>query len=149
MIDPDDEDIVHIKVGRAVSLNKRIDEWSKQCGSKTQVLLGWWPGNIHDKRLKSSLLKGCVEPGYQGRACHRLERLIHLELADLVLTETYLQKKFPNLNSQTDSKEEEKKTHGRNKSHPNTPTKSPGKRIKTARTFIAGSPCDDCMYTLV
>lgn len=85
--------MVQLKVGRAVNLVKRIDQWGKQCGSKEQVLRGWWPGTVEDDQ--TSLMKGRVVAGEKGAWCHRLERLIHLELADLVKFKPYLDPQFP------------------------------------------------------
>ncbi|KDQ12363.1 hypothetical protein BOTBODRAFT_113261 [Botryobasidium botryosum FD-172 SS1] len=82
---------VHLKVGRAINLVKRIDEWSKQCGSKEVILRGWWPGTIEED---TSLIKGKVKAGEKGKYCHRLERLVHLELADLSLNGQYLTPAF-------------------------------------------------------
>lgn len=48
-----------------------------------------------------SLMRGRVVAGEKGAWCHRLERLIHLELADLMLGEVYLESGWPNI---TDSK---------------------------------------------
>lgn len=62
---------VLLKVGRAVNLVKRIDEWSKQCGSKEVILRGWWPGSVEED---TSLIKGRVKAGEKGKYCHRLER---------------------------------------------------------------------------
>ena len=78
--------MVHIKVGKSVNLVKRLDEWTKQCG-KHPVLRGYWPtagGN-------DSLLSGCTVPGTPGPLMGRLERLVHLELADLALAAPYLE----------------------------------------------------------
>lgn len=98
-LDPEDTSVVHLKVGRSANLVERIDEWAKQCGSKEQVLRGWWPGTIEDDDNESSLLRGCVNPGAKGICSHRLERLIHLELADLTTHTPYLKKGFPNMAS--------------------------------------------------
>jgi len=98
-IDPSTEDMVKLKVGRAVNLIRRIDQWEKQCGSKEQVLRGWYPGTVEPQESEGpgSLLKGRVKAGERGLWCHRLERLIHLELADLVTTSIYLQPTWPRL----------------------------------------------------
>ena len=47
----------------------------------------------------SSLLKGKVVSGEKGAYCHRLERLIHLELGDLVLSQQYLDPAFPEIDT--------------------------------------------------
>ncbi|KAG5221010.1 DUF1766-domain-containing protein [Salix suchowensis] len=89
-----DAPTVKLKVGRAVNLVKRIDEWSKQCSSKEQVLRGWYPGVVEsedgDGDGEISLLKGKVRAGTKCPLCHRLERLVHLELADLAFAQVYL-----------------------------------------------------------
>ncbi|EMD34427.1 hypothetical protein CERSUDRAFT_117298 [Gelatoporia subvermispora B] len=93
--EPNNTKEIHLKVGRTVKLNKRLDEWSKQCGSKEQVLRGWWPGTVEADN--GSHLRGRVLPGDPGLWCHRVERLVHLELADLALNAPYLEPEFPNV----------------------------------------------------
>ncbi|KAH6918699.1 hypothetical protein BKA70DRAFT_1416678 [Coprinopsis sp. MPI-PUGE-AT-0042] len=93
----DDDEVVKLKVGRAVNLAKRIDEWSKQCGSKQQVLRGFYPNPEEDVDAPTTLMKGRVKAGEKSACCHRLERLIHLELADLAATQVYLQRAWPNI----------------------------------------------------
>ncbi len=44
--DPDDSKTVQLKVGRAVNVVKRLNEWGTQCGSKEQVLRGFYPGSV-------------------------------------------------------------------------------------------------------
>lgn len=66
-------DIINLKVGRAVNLVKRIDEWTKSCESKEPVLRGWWPGP-DDSHHATSMVKGLVMAGAKGKNCHRLER---------------------------------------------------------------------------
>lgn len=70
LADPKTPDHVHLKVGRAVNLVKRIDEWGKQCGSKEVVLRGYWPGSDSS----GPMVKGMVSAGKKGKHCHRLER---------------------------------------------------------------------------
>jgi len=102
-------DTIKLKVGRAVNLVKRIDQWGKQCGSKEQVLRGFYPGSVEPD--EASLMKGRVIAGTKGPWCHRLERLIHLELAELVSSCIYLEPSWPNIevkapqNSEGKSKE--------------------------------------------
>ncbi|TFY81131.1 hypothetical protein EWM64_g2886 [Hericium alpestre] len=85
---------VHLKVGRATNLNRRIDQWGKQCGSKEQLLRGWWPSAIETD--ETSFMKGRIQAGDKGAWCHRLERLVHIELADLATNRPYLDPAFPN-----------------------------------------------------
>jgi hypothetical protein len=99
IVDPDDKALVHMKVGRTTKLTQRIHQWSKQCGSKEQVLRGFWPppnaksgegdGDDAADDVGASLLKGRVQAGPPGPNSHRLERLIHLELADIVANAPY------------------------------------------------------------
>ncbi|KAH0830323.1 hypothetical protein J3R83DRAFT_1694 [Lanmaoa asiatica] len=88
--DPKRPDVIQLKVGRAVNLIKRLDQWDKQCGSKIQIPRGWWPGTVEDNGTGTSLLKGNIKAGDPGPFCHRVERLVHIELADLSLHAPYL-----------------------------------------------------------
>ena len=102
--DESDSDHIHLKVGRAVNLTKRLDQWDKQCGTKKRehIIRGWWPGTVDnsgDAVTSGSLLKGKVVAGEKGAYCHRLERLIHLELGDLVLSQQYLDPQFPKIDT--------------------------------------------------
>jgi hypothetical protein len=121
-------------VGRTVNLVKRIDQWGKQCGSEEQILRGWWPGTVEDddNAANGSLMKGRVKAGDKGPLCHRLERLVHLELADLALNAPYLEPDF--LKTKQDI--------AGNGSGTSTPSKKPpgssvGKRAHN-------KPCPDC-----
>ncbi|KAI0956795.1 hypothetical protein AcW1_005389 [Taiwanofungus camphoratus] len=92
--DPGDPDQIHLKIGRTTKLVKRLDQWNKQCGSKEQILRGYHPCTVDpDER---SLLKGRVRSGEPGPWCHRLERLVHLEIADLALYAPHYNAQFPN-----------------------------------------------------
>ncbi|KAF9456516.1 hypothetical protein BDZ94DRAFT_1229487 [Collybia nuda] len=94
-------DTIKLKVGRAVNLVKRIDQWGKQCGSKEQILRGWYPGTVEPNKGGGSLMKGRVKAGEKGPWCHKLERLVHLELADLAATYAYLDPAWPKLPTTT------------------------------------------------
>ena len=79
-----------------MNVGKRIDEWNKQCGSQVQVLRAFFPDT--EKGAGGgvpSVMKGRVRPGEPNPWCHRVERLIHLELGDLVTTEAYLDPEWP------------------------------------------------------
>lgn len=71
-----ESETIKLKVGRAVNLVKRIDQWGKQCGSKEQVLRGFYPGIVEPDNNagdgSSSLMKGRVIAGEKGPWCHRL-----------------------------------------------------------------------------
>ena len=95
--DPKRPDVIQLKVGRAVNLVKRLDQWDKQCGSKIQIPRGWWPGMVEDDDgTGGSLLKGNIKAGDPGPFCHRVERLVHIELTDLSLHTPYLSPGWPN-----------------------------------------------------
>ncbi|KAI0345197.1 hypothetical protein BDW22DRAFT_1009332 [Trametopsis cervina] len=92
--DPAVKDCVFFKVGRTVKLNKRMHEWAKQCGSKSQHLRGRWPEMPGDDTPD---LMGRLQEGTKGKFCYRLERLIHVELADLAQNNQYLLSGFPSV----------------------------------------------------
>lgn len=81
--DKNDPSFVHIKVGRTVRLTRRLEQWSRQCSSKPQILRGFWPPSSQNA-TGSMLDLARLDVGLPGPSCHRLERLIHIELADLV-----------------------------------------------------------------
>lgn len=101
--DPKRLNIIQLKVGRAVNLTKRLDQWGKQCGSKVPIVRGWWPGTVEDESgddgTNGSLLTGNIKAGEPGPLCHRVERLVHIELADLVVHTPYLDPKFPKVDN--------------------------------------------------
>ncbi|KAG1736799.1 hypothetical protein EDB19DRAFT_1910132 [Suillus lakei] len=100
--DPKRPSVIQLKVGRAVNLTKRLDQWGKQCGSKV-IVRGWWPGTVEDDSdddgTNGSLLTGNIKAGEPGPLCHRVERLVHIELADLVVHTPYLDSKFPKVDN--------------------------------------------------
>lgn len=89
-------DRLRLKVGRATNVVKRIDEWDRQCRTHEHVIRGWYPEPENKSKSKSpSHLKGLVKVGDPAAWCHRLERLIHLELADLATRSAYLDPDWP------------------------------------------------------
>lgn len=92
--DPDETKLISLKVGRATNLNRRMDQWGKQCGSKEQILRGFWPGGMGKEGVP---MKGLVQAGPKGPWCHRLERLVHIELADVAMSAPYLEAGYPNI----------------------------------------------------
>ncbi|KAK2467006.1 hypothetical protein APHAL10511_001264 [Amanita phalloides] len=91
---------IKFKVGRATNHVRRLDQWGKQCGSKEQIRLGIYPNPDTDD---SSNLRGLQELDETRKAawCHRLERLIHLELGDIIATKVYLDPTWPNASAPT------------------------------------------------
>ncbi|KAI6100796.1 hypothetical protein EDD16DRAFT_1495589 [Pisolithus croceorrhizus] len=104
--DPSNTRLIQLKVGRTVNIKRRLDQWDKQCGSKEHVLRGWWPGIIEpdsDNGTNGTLLRTQMQPGYPGPLSHRLERLVHIELADLSLYAPYLEPGWPKTNNSEQS----------------------------------------------
>lgn len=134
--EPEESDTIKLKVGRAVNVVKRIDQWGKQCGSKEHVLRGFYPGSVEPD--EASFMKGRVIAGEQGHWCHKLgkqsnnsfetlhylkafndsERLIHLELAELVSSCIYLDPKWPNIEIDVSSSGSEAKSKNSNARKP-------------------------------
>ncbi|PPQ86871.1 hypothetical protein CVT25_012590 [Psilocybe cyanescens] len=125
--DANNSDTIKLKVGRAVNLAKRIDQWGKQCGSKEQFLRGFFPGTVDSDGnvVTGSLMKGRAKAGEKSPYCHRLERLIHIELADLVSSSIYLDPSWPNIEAESPSTVAD--------------SKSSSKKSK-----ITSTPCPDC-----
>lgn len=71
-IDSDVAQTIKLKVGRAVNLVKRIDQWGKQCSSKEQIIRGWYPGTVEADADEKSLMKGRIKAGVKVAWCHRL-----------------------------------------------------------------------------
>ncbi|KZT54327.1 hypothetical protein CALCODRAFT_456803 [Calocera cornea HHB12733] len=84
---------VALKVGRATNVKNRLGEWGRQC-AKEVVLRGLWPPPEGTRERDASLLRGRLKPGDKARCSHRLERLIHLELADISVYSTHLTPEF-------------------------------------------------------
>lgn len=73
----DDSHIV-LKVGRAVNVFRRIDQWRAQCESKEPLLRSFQPS-----APSQSFLAGAAAVHVPGIAlAHRWEKLVHLELSD-------------------------------------------------------------------
>jgi hypothetical protein len=152
-----------------------MDQWTKQCGSKELLLLGFWPGNIEEPSLDISMMKGRIKAGKKGILCHRHERLVHLELSDLVVYKQYLDKGFetgkvspPSADSEDDvsssvssaaspmdsddsadwkpiSARAKGKGNGRGKGNAQAPSKGPSP-APSPRKAIQKGACPDCEY---
>lgn len=96
ILDCDDPHTMHLKVGRTVQITKRLDKWAKQCSSRPHIFRGFWPPT-EASGGSSTLDLGRLHIGLPGPWCHRLERLIHIELADLAVYAPYLEPDFKNL----------------------------------------------------
>lgn len=70
-----------LKIGRAANVHRRMSQWTKQCGQNI-TLIRYYPYTSsnpkpHALSTSNSLIKGRKVPHV-----HRVERLIHLELAE-------------------------------------------------------------------
>src|ERR1700685_2116785 len=90
-----------LKVGCTVDLPKRMNQWQKQCPLKEHILRGHWPGGLEDGPQDGAedehVASANADPPIispKGPLCHRVERLAHLELADLVVNKQYLDPDF-------------------------------------------------------
>jgi len=86
ILDPSTPEYVHFKIGRSCNLHKRLDTWSRQCSSRTQIPRGRYP-----ECSDGSLLRGKLSAGEYVKFSHRFERLVHIELADLSMNGQYLE----------------------------------------------------------
>jgi len=70
-----------LKIGRASNVQRRLNEWSKQCGHNLS-LIRYYPYNPSSPSgLASNFRPGAATPTKVPHV-HRIERLIHIELAD-------------------------------------------------------------------
>ncbi|PYH41716.1 uncharacterized protein BP01DRAFT_360060 [Aspergillus saccharolyticus JOP 1030-1] len=79
---------IRLKIGRANNVQRRLNEWSRQC-SHHLTLIRYYPYTPSTPQPSPSRLGGgghdneALEPGRKVPYVHRVERLIHLELADV------------------------------------------------------------------
>ena len=97
----------------------------------------------------TSLMNGRVDPGEPGGAMNRAERLIHLELASLVMYAQYLKPGFPDVNKMktsgasggsNDSNSDEYEPTGGKKG------KATGKMPALKQLQRGSEPCKDCKF---
>lgn len=72
---------VHFKIGRSNNIARRLREWNKQCSAHEQVLRGTWPPNPQASKLRGRIGSANDVVPY----VHRLETLVHIEVADRAL----------------------------------------------------------------
>jgi len=118
---------------RGRKLRPRPTEWSKQCGSHEQTFRGSWP----ELPASQSFLPGKLQARAKGPNSHRLERLIHLELADLVTNTPYLLPGFPKVAPPASNG-----SGSGNGDTQTTPTKKP--KVKDLNVRMSGKTCPDC-----
>ena len=68
---------ITLKIGRAANVHRRMTQWTKQCGQNI-TLIRYYP-HSSNSTLPAS---GSASPGVTVSHVHKVERLIHLELAD-------------------------------------------------------------------
>ncbi|EJF56433.1 hypothetical protein BD309DRAFT_878036 [Dichomitus squalens] len=85
--------ILDASVGRTNQLNRRYSEHLRNCPSLHPVLLGYYPPNPDES--PEDLAAGRIKPGRMVPYVQRLERLVHLELADVAVNAPYLSPTLP------------------------------------------------------
>lgn len=93
---------------------------------------GWWHGKLEAEDDTPSLLRGVMKPGPKGPLSHRLERLIHLELADLAQNGQYFDPDFMEWKWPWNAT--------------GSGGGAPSKKLSPVRR--QGIPCSDCTYRL-
>ncbi|OJA10426.1 hypothetical protein AZE42_10076 [Rhizopogon vesiculosus] len=98
--DPEHEGKLAFKVGYSGNVRNRYNEWKDDCSYITGFR-GWWPGSIdpladHDESLIEELIAS-NQQGNAGPMAGQLERLVHIELADLATYAPYLHPGFPDI----------------------------------------------------
>ena len=102
-VDTSDRDLQNIclKVGSTGDLLRRMDQWQRKCPSKQHILRGHWPGGLEDgppdgPEDEDDIPATADSAGFgpKGPLCCLVERLTHLELADLVINKQYLNPDF-------------------------------------------------------
>ena len=99
-LDRSDQDLVRFKVGWTVAINRRLAEHNHKCDSSRLVLLSFYPppnetneptpgasdestGDLATNDSQPALALSMIRPGEKVPYSCALERLIHLELADV------------------------------------------------------------------
>jgi hypothetical protein len=72
-----------LKIGRAANVQRRMNQWQRQCGRDVEVLR-YYPYNP-SMSSTSSNSNGTLVPPRMTPHAHRVERLIHIELAGMGL----------------------------------------------------------------
>ncbi|KAL4916816.1 meiotically up-regulated gene 113-domain-containing protein [Aspergillus aurantiobrunneus] len=74
---------VRLKIGRTSNVTRRLNEWTRQC-SNDLTLIRYYPYiSSSERRQGQGVGKAGLEPGRKVPHVHRVERLIHIELADI------------------------------------------------------------------
>lgn len=73
---------VRLKIGRTSNVTRRLNEWTRQC-SNHLTLIRYYPYTCSSDRRTEKGHKAGIELGRKVPHVHRVERLIHLELADM------------------------------------------------------------------
>ncbi|KAL4870356.1 hypothetical protein BDV12DRAFT_60744 [Aspergillus spectabilis] len=74
---------VRLKIGRTSNVHRRLNEWTRQC-SNHLTLIRYYPyTSSSSSGRRPGHGQGQLEPGKKVPHVHRVERLIHIELADI------------------------------------------------------------------
>ncbi|KAG0705290.1 hypothetical protein DFH29DRAFT_907133 [Suillus ampliporus] len=99
--DPENKGKLSLKIGYSNNVKKRYAEWKSQCRYMKDIR-GWWPETIIKVEddvevLIQKLIVGHNTQGNVGPMAAQLERLVHIELKDLVAYAPYLDPNFPDV----------------------------------------------------
>lgn len=79
---PNNPGTVKLKIGRTNNITRRLNEWTRQC-SNHLTLIRYYPYTPSSRRGNGQGVGKGLEPGKKVPHVHRVERLIHIELADI------------------------------------------------------------------
>ena len=147
--DPDSP-VIELKTGRTSKVNRRLSEWKGQCRTNDLILRGYWPDDSNNTKgaAASSLALVDVNAGPPKPCMQIVERLIHLELADLVMNAQYLVPGFPNASKMKindDSSGSDSNGDGPTKKAARKPRKS----LALTQMQRMNEACTDCKSDLV
>ncbi|KAG2157614.1 uncharacterized protein EDB93DRAFT_1304018 [Suillus bovinus] len=101
VFDPENEEKLSLKIGYSKDVKKRHAQWKNKCRSSIKDVRGWWPQTIveakDDDEMEIRKLIQDNRQGHKGPMAEQLERLVHIELEDLVTHTPYLHPNFPDV----------------------------------------------------
>lgn len=142
-----DSPVIELKTGRTSKVNRRLIEWKGQCRTNDLILRGFWPDDSSGSSgAASSLAIVDIDAGPPGPCMQIVERLVHLELADLVLHSHYLDPGFPDASKMTLNSESSGSDSGGDVSAKKGGNKSTKGATALKQLQRMSEPCIDCKY---
>lgn len=78
---PPEQRTILLKIGRAANVHRRMSQWTKQCGQNI-TLIRYYPYTPSNPKAHALSTSHSLIAGRKVPHVHRVERLIHLELAE-------------------------------------------------------------------